>query len=201
MRGVSRQWRDVIAGTESLKKIIFLSPQDVDHKWRSWVKIDPGSILYKLVKEPKRSPGEEQEWERLLKPARINPLLFRQLSDYANKPVWNTGRNDRWTSEELHLREGARLQGTKLKVSSLVLNMFATQPPLKEMTFRTGSTSARQIRNSKGIKVIDVLRVAEGLVGGRAGRVVADYVFFPPEDVDEIHRKYVLDYFYIWNDR
>lgn len=199
MRGVNRQWRDVIAGTESLKKIIFLSPQELDHKWRSWVRIGPFSTLYKLVKEPKRSPGEEQDWEGLLKPARINPLLFRQLSKYANQPVWNTGRDDDWTSEELQLREGARLQGTKLKVSSLVLNMFATQPPLKEMTFRTDDASARQIRNPKGIKVIDVLRVAEGLVGGRAGRVVADYVFFPPEDADEIHRKYVLDTFYIRN--
>ena len=47
--------------------------------------------------------------------------------------------------------------------------------------------------------MIDVLRIAEGLVGGLEGRVVVDCVLFPPEDVDEIHRKEHLDRFYAWN--
>lgn len=130
---------------------------------------------------------EKHEW--ILKPARINPLLFRQLSEHANSSVWHSGSYDHWTSEELHLREGAGLKGRKIKVSSPLLNMFATQPPLKQMTFRTAGDPERQIRNSKGIKVIDVLRVAEGLVGGLAGRVVVDYVLFPPEHVDVIYRE------------
>lgn len=199
MRGVNRQWKDVIEDTESLKKIIFLSPQESNYLWRSTVKISPGSPRYKLIKEAKSSVKTEEGQYHMLEQARINPLLFRQLSEYANIPFWNTGRHDRWTSEELHLREGAGIKGTKIKVSSPVLNMFATQPPVKEMTFRTGGASARQIRNSKGIKVIDVLRVAEGLVGGLDGRVVVDCVLFPPEDVDEIHRKEHLDRFYAWN--
>jgi hypothetical protein len=47
--------------------------------------------------------------------------------------------------------------------------------------------------------VIDVLRVAEGLTGGLGGRVVVDYVFFPPEDVDVVYRQNYLDGFYAWN--
>jgi len=199
MRGVNRQWKDVIEDTKSLKGIIFLSPQESNFLWRSMVKIGPGSPRYKLIREAKSSVEPEEGQHYMLEQARINPLLFHQLSEYANMPVWNTGSCNRWTSEELHLRKGARLQGTKLKVSSPVLNMFATQPPVNQMTFRTGGASARQIRNSKGIKVIDVLRVAEGLVGGLDGRVVVDCVLFPPEDVDEIHRKDHLDLFYAWN--
>jgi hypothetical protein len=106
---------------------------------------------------------------------------------------------NRWTSEELHLREDARLRGTGIRVSSPLLNMFTTQPPMYEMSFRNGGGLARQIRNRKGIKVTDVLRVTEGLTGGLGGRVVVDYVFFPPEDVDVVYRQNYLDGFYAWN--
>jgi hypothetical protein len=198
MRGVNRQWKAVIEDTESLKQIIFLSPQESDDVWHTFVNLGPGGPLYKFVKEPKAN-WEDKEYPGILQSARINPLLFRQLSENATIPMWYTGRQDRWTSEELHLREGAGIKGTKIRVSSPLLNMFATQPPLEAMTFRTGSNSARQIRNRKGIKVIDALRVAEGLAGGLNGRVVVDYVLFSQEDVDEIYPKYHLDRFYAWN--
>ena len=198
MRGVNRQWKAVIEGTKSLKQIIFLSPQKSDHVWHTFVNLGPDGPLYKFVMEPKEN-WEDKEYPGILQSARINPLLFRQLSKNAAIPLWYTGREDRWTSEELHLRKGASIDGTKIKVSSPLLNMFATQPPLEVMTFRTGSNSARQIRNRKGIKVIDVLRVAQGLVGGLDGRVVVDYVLFAQEDDDEIYPEYHLDRFYTWN--
>ena len=188
----------MIEDTKSLKQIIFLSPQESDDVWHTFVNLDPGGPYYKFVKEPKAN-WEDKEYPGILQSARINPLLFRQLSENAMIPMWYTGRQDRWTSEELHLREGAGINGTKIKVSSPLLNMFATQPPLEAMTFRTGSNSARQIRNRKGIKVIDVLRVAEGLAGGLNGRVVVDHVLFSQEDVDEIYPEYHLDRFSAWN--
>ena len=203
MRRVCHKWQDVIQDTRSVQRIIFLSPQDLDHEWHTWVRIGPGPPHYKLVKEPKTSResdgSTDEDYPGILQSACINPLLFCQLSGYASIPIWDTGSYDRWTSEELVLREGARIKGTKIKVSSPLLNMFATQPPLCEMTFRTSGDPARQIRNSKGIKVIDVLRVAEGLVGGWAGRVVVDYAFFPPEDADAIYTEEHLDLFYTWN--
>lgn len=177
MRGVNRQWKDVIEGTVSLKQIIFLSPQEPEHVWHTFVSLGPGLPLYKFVKDPKGSWNTDEN-PGILQSARINPLLFRQLSENENIPVWYTGSRGRWTSEELHLREGARINGTKMKVSSPLLNMFATQPPLEVMMFRTGGDPARQIRNRKGIKVIDVLKVAEGLAGGFEGRVVVDYIIF-----------------------
>ena len=188
----------MIEDTKSLKQIIFLSPQESDDVWHTFVNLDPGGPYYKFVKEPKAN-WEDKEYPGILQSARINPLLFRQLSENAAIPMWYTGRQGRWTSEELHLREGAGINGTKIKVSSPLLNMFATQPPLEAMTFRTGSNSARQIRNRKGIKVIDVLRVAEGLAGGLNGRVVVDHVLFSQEDVDEIYPEYHLDRFSAWN--
>lgn len=201
MRRVCHKWQDVIQGTQSLMQIMSLSPQEHDHEWRSMIRIGPGSPRYALAKEPRRTldPKEEASW--FLQPARVNPLLFRQLSKYANIPIWHTGSGDRWTSEELHLREGASIKGTKIKVSSPLLNVFATQPPVYEMSFRIGGpgSPARQIRNRQGIKVIDVLRVAEGLVGGLDGRVVVEDVLFPPEDVDVIYRHNHLDAFYACN--
>jgi hypothetical protein len=201
LRGVCHKFKDVIEGTRSLMQIIFLSPQDLDHEWRSLMRIDPGFPRYALTKEPKRSRNTKEEQSWFLKPARFNPLLFRQLSQYARIPIWHTGSGDRWTSEELHLREGAGIKGTKIRVGSPLLNMFATQPPVYEMSFRTGGpgSTARQIRNRKGIKVIDVLRVAEGLVGGLDGRVVVEDIIFPPEAVDAIYRQNYLDGFYACN--
>ena len=164
------------------------------------VRVGPGSARYALAKEPKESLDLAEKGQyHILKPARIDPLLFRQLSEYAKMPVWNTGRYGRWTSEELHLRQGARVKGTKIKVSSPLLNMFATQPPLCEMTFRTGGDPERQIRNRKGIKVIDVLRVAEGLAGGWEGRAVVDEVTSPQGHADVVYRQSRLDPFYWWN--
>jgi len=202
MRGVCRKWQDVIQNTKSLQRLIFLSPQEFDHIWRSMVRVGPGFPRYALVKELKESldPAEKEKGQyHILNPARINPLLFCQLGEYANMPFWNTGRDDDWTSEELHLREGARVKGTKIKMSSPLLNMFATQPPVYKMTFRTGGDPQRQIQNRKGIKVIDVLRVAEGLGGGWKGRVVIDEIIFPQGEGDVIYRQGRLDPFYKWN--
>jgi hypothetical protein len=196
MRGVCHKWKDVIEGTQSLMQIIFLAPQQHDYEWHNWVRIDLGPPRYKLVKEPKTDVETEKDNPGILQSARINPLLFFQLEEHALFPVWKTASYHRWTSQELHLREGARLKGTGIRVSSSLLNMFATQPPVYEMSFRTRGDPARQIRNRKGIKVIDVLRVAEGLEGGLNGRVVIDYVFFPPEDVDVVYRRDYSDRFY-----
>jgi hypothetical protein len=201
MRRVCHKWQDVIQGTKSLQEIIFLSPQELEHQWHTWTRLDGGHPRYMLVKEPTTSQDAETDKDDrgILQSTRINPLLFWQLSKYESIPIWDTGRHDRWTSEELVLRDGARIKGTKIRVSSPLLNTFATQPPLCEMTFRTGGDPARQIRNPKGIKVIDVIRVAESLGGGWAGRVVVDYTFFPPEDVDVIYTEDHLDFFYTWN--
>jgi hypothetical protein len=144
MRGVCHKWKDVIEGTQSLMQIIFLSPQQHDYEWHNWVRINSSAPLYKLVKGPKTGSGTDKENPGILQSARINPLLFLQLEEHALFPVWKTGSYNRWTSEELHLRESARLKGTGIRVAPL-LNMFAIQPPVYEMSFRTGDGLTRQI--------------------------------------------------------
>jgi hypothetical protein len=70
-----------------------------------------------------------------------------------------------------------------IKINSPLFRMFATQPPLEAMSFRVyedGYRSTRDIRNSKGLKVIDILRAAESLEGRKA--VVVNGTIFPPED-------------------
>lgn len=74
------------------------------------------------------------------------------------------------------------------KTNSTLLNMFATQPPLFEMTLRSTSDKiSRRVHNAKGVKVIDILRVAEQIAGKKA--VVVEHVFFPPEDVRSVARR------------
>jgi hypothetical protein len=72
-----------------------------------------------------------------------------------------------------------------------LLQMFATQPPLETMILRVYDSgfraSARDIRNAKGVKVIDVLRAAEQLEGRKV--VVVEDTIFPSEDQETIRIK------------
>jgi hypothetical protein len=78
-----------------------------------------------------------------------------------------------------------------IKTNSPLLQMFATQPPLETMILRVYDSgfraSARDIRNAKGVKVIDVLRAAEQLEGRKV--VVVEDTIFPSEDQETIRIK------------
>jgi hypothetical protein len=153
-----------------------------------------------LVKKPIGTPTDRLT--EVVTAARINPFLFYKKGENARTPIWHPwqyGWHDWcsfWTSEELFLRMDARPM--RMKTSSVLLNMFATQPPLLEMTLRIKDTnhfkSSRRIYSPKGLRVIDVLRAAEQLTGDKA--LVVENVFFPPDGVDVIPWDIWRDRFY-----
>jgi hypothetical protein len=179
LRRVCRKWRDVIEDTASLRPIMFLASQPLDHEWYFL----GGSNL--LVKGEKGSVTNEHT--KIVSSARINPMLFYKKPEHARAPIWakNSLRFDlpsSWTSQELYVRmEGKPLH---VKTKSPISSMFATQPPLTVMSLRTYDSGhrrvAREIRNPKGLKVIDVLRAVKQLSGQKA--IVLDRIFFPQDD-------------------
>jgi hypothetical protein len=192
LRRVCRGWQAVIEDTPSLQRLIFLAPQPSDHEWHGddrnnpfWEQWLPTESL--LVKKPTGSAPDAGKEVRTS--ARINPLLFYKQPEHDAMPIWHQqayypdyrAKND-WSSQELYLRmEKKKPKG--IKISSPLFRMFATQPPLEAMSFRVyedGYRSTGDIRNSKGLKVIDILRAAESLEGRKA--VVVNGTIFPPED-------------------
>lgn len=196
MRRVCHKWQDVIEGTRSLQKIMFLIPQQLDHEWHGVIpqsKVGNKGRALVLFKHPRGTPRVRRI--KIVESARLNPLLFYKSSEHARVPIWHPWAYNAlgsWTSQELYLRKDIRPKRTK--INSTLLTMFATQPPVSEITLRTSDHSSRQICNAKGVKVIDVLRVAEQFTGWKA--VVVKHVFFPPDEADVVVRKYYRDVFY-----
>ena len=203
MRRVYHKWQDVIEGTLSLKKIIFLAPQQLDHEWHcqpSHIRHPNPDHSMVLVKQPIGS-GRNRDTQ-VINAAYLNPVLLYKKSENAEIPIWypwqyGYGGHPRfWTSEELCFRMDVRPK--HVRTNSALLNMFITHPPLFEITLRTRDTdhrkSSRRIQNPKGLKVIDVLRATEQLSGNKA--VVVEHVFFPSPGVDILEWNVWQDLFY-----
>jgi hypothetical protein len=156
-RQVCRRWQDMIDNTESLKNMMWLAPQQLDHEWY----LSPGAIrLYKRPMNTTTATGGDV----IYKSARYNPFLFRTS---LTEPIWKSCYHDPWISQPLYIHEQsmASFRGAR----SLFLKMFATQPPVTVMYMRVqgGDSEHRsyrclieRIKNAKGVKVGDVLRAA-----------------------------------------
>jgi hypothetical protein len=202
LRRVCKKWQAVIEGTPSLQRILFLAPQPSDHEWHGDYRSNPfwrnrcsaGPIESLLEKKPEGTAPEAGK--AVHTSARINPLLFYKQPGHASLPIWQPHKYDyrvaianEWNSQEIYLRVESKPNG--IKTNSPLLQMFATQPPLETMILRVYDSgfraSARDIRNAKGVKVIDVLRAAEQLEGRKV--VVVEDTIFPSEDQETIRIK------------
>jgi hypothetical protein len=201
LRRVCKRWQAVIEGTPFLQRQIFLAPQSPTHEWHGDDRKHPfwSNDFYLqhparqsvLVKKPKGTAPESGK--EVYTCAEINPLLFHKTPSHATIPIWQPrkydprwrGQND-WNSQELYLRMEAKPSGIRTK--SPLLQMFATQPPLKVTGLRVHDpnqgTSTRDVRNPEGVKVIDILRAVEQLEGRKA--VVVDEVIFPSDGQEMI---------------
>lgn len=197
---MSHKWQDVVEGSPSLKKIMFLAPEQADHEWHTEDRrMADGEVLEFLARKPTGSARDPSA--RIFDSARVNPLLFtkrvtRDMREYLTYPsiswpLWRALRgtlSHDWILQELYLRKTERPSGIKAK--SPILKMFATQPPVPVMTLGTDDRafgmSERKVRNPKGVKIIDILRASGALAGKKA--VVVDSLIFPPDELDQQRR-------------
>lgn len=163
-RRVCHRWQDVIDGTESLKKKMWLAPQQLDHEWYL------SASATELRKRPVSTAAADGDVS--YKSACINPFLFFTKSE---PPIWKSHFHNCWVSQPLYLHE--QPQSTSRKAKSLFLKIFATQPPVTVLYLRTTGEHGQgprnygclvqQIKNKKGMKVGDVLRAARTCLSAR----------------------------------
>jgi len=184
MRRVAHKWQDVIDGTESLKRMMWLAPQQLDHEW---YRQPGGRWFHKRPTNTVAAPGDI-----VYKAARNNPFLFDRGS---NRPIWKSSYHVKWISQRLRVRHQPKLFSQRAR--SLFLKMFATQPPVTVLFLRTRAEQAgkksfsllvERIKNTKGVEVGDILRVADRMPDGEK-TVVAEEVMFPSENARVVKAK------------
>jgi hypothetical protein len=125
---VCRQWQNVIKASPSLRRIMFLSAQPLDHEWLGEDRrATDGRYERLLVKQPRGNAGHPSA--RVLKSACLNPLLFYTKPRKPDLHIWRPhmlhGDPDQdphiWTSQELYLRRNKRSRGVRKQ--SLLLDM------------------------------------------------------------------------------
>lgn len=186
MRRVAPQWRAVIDETSSLKKKMWLVPQQLDHEWY----LSPGATHLHRRPRTTDAAAASADGEIIYKSATPNPLLF--LHD-SRRPIWASRYHASWISQPLFIQEQAK--PSLLRTRGVFLKMFATQPPVPVMYLRVrnGDNELRnyrclveRIKNSKGVKVGDVLRALSRMPKSQETIVVVEEVMFPQEDASEI---------------
>ena len=196
-RRVAPQWRAVTGDSPSLMKKLWLAPQQLDHEWY----LSPSAKL--LLKRPATTKGAAtaaDSGDIVYKSGITNPFLFERSSNRPSlsQPIWTSEFHNSWVSSPLFIRE--RVTKAKVrKAKSLFLKMFATQPPVKIMylRIRAGGESfyrsyrclVEQVKNSKGVKVGDVLRAVSHLSHGQKTAIVVDEMMFDVEWASEISVK------------
>lgn len=167
MRRVAPQWRTVIDETSSLKKKMWLTPQQPDHEW--YLRAGAGETFLRRRPTATIAGGPAaavtvDTGDIVYKSGRANPLLFKSESA---TPIWESHLHGGWVSQPLCLLKDPSYSFRKAR--SLHLQMFATQPPVPVMflKIRAGRNELRsyrclleQVKNTKGVKVGDVLRAA-----------------------------------------
>ena len=184
MRRVAPQWRAVIDETSSLKKKMWLVPQQLDHEWY----FSPGATH--LHKRPRTTDAAaaSADGEIIYRSATTNPLLFLQDS---RRPIWASRYHASWVSQPLFFQEQAK--PSLLRTRGIFLKMFATQPPVPVMYLRVlngddlsnYSCLVERIKNSKGVKVGDVLRALSRMPKSQDMMVVVEEVMFPRHDASD----------------
>jgi len=183
MRRVAHKWRAVIDDNASLNKRKWLAPQQLDHEWY----LVPGETH--LRKRPKptdaaaASTAAADSGVVIYNSGLINPFLFKA---HCLRPIWASNFHNTWVSQPLCLL-GAAMSSFR-KPHSLFLKMFATQPPVPVMYLRIRKGEHRhgnyrclveQIKNTKGVKVGDVLRAVSCFSEGQALAFVVEEMMFP----------------------
>lgn len=187
---VAPQWRTVIDDTSSLRKKMWLAPQQLDHEWY----LSPGETT--LHKRPKTTDAvaaaaaATANGEIIYKSARPNPMLFFRNSHW---PIWASEFHFSWISQPHFIRE--QMTPSLHKTRSIYLKMFATQPPVPVMYLRVrnGDNELRnyrclveKIKNSKGVKVGDVLRALSNMPKSQETMFIVEEVMFPQDNASEI---------------
>lgn len=184
MRRVAPQWRAVIDETSSLKKKMWLVPQQLDHEWY----LSPGATHLRKRPRATDAAAATADGEIIYKSATPNPLLFLQ---HCRRPIWASSYHVSWVSQPLFIQEQAK--PSLLRTRGIFLKMFATQPPVPVMYLRVlngddlsnYSCLVEKIKNSKGVKVRDVLRALSRMPKSREMMVVVEEVMFPRDDASD----------------
>lgn len=189
MRRVASQWRAVIDDTTSLRKKMWLAPQQLDHEWY----LSPGAEFLRKRPIATGRLAAADSGDIIYKSGITNPFLFDKSSPYRSRPIWTSHYHNSWVSPPLFVREQA--SSSFRKTGSLFLKMFATQPPVPAMYLRVrGDESAlrnyrclvEQVKNPKGVKVGDVLRAVAHLSESQKRAFVVDEMLFDLERFSEI---------------
>lgn len=188
-RRVAPQWRAVIDDTSSLKKKMWLVPQQLDHEWY----LSPGATH--LRKRPRTTGAATDSSDIIYQSGIFNPFLLSIDPADIHHPIWKSGFHYSWISQPLFVRKQATTKSSLRKPPSKFLKMFATQPPVPVMylRIRNGDNEARnyrclveKIQNSKGVRVGNVLRALSRMPKSQETMLLVEEMMFPSEQEVEI---------------
>ena len=189
-RRVARRWRDIIDDTSSLKKEMWLVPQQLDHEWY----LSPGaSHLRKRPKTTTATAAPADSSDTIYASGTFNPHLLHIAPSDTHRPLWRSEFHYNWISQPLHIHKRAIFSIGKPQ--SLFRKMFVTQPPVKLMYLRVrnGDDERRnyrclveKVKNSTGVRVGDVLRALSRMPKSQEMMLVVEEMIFPTEEEVEI---------------